>query len=376
MASYPPPTETLPIFDAGVFTTNDSTLTISQADARYLKFPTGQGTETIPNLVVSGTSTLATTTATTLNALEIKQSVSFGASVGLSPMIPTSATGDYNVAFGNSVFPVLTSGNNNVGMGAFTGLYITTGAKNTAVGSNSLRGANVNSCTAIGANTLYNATGSNNIAIGTDSANALTSGTSNTIVGTSANQTGNPTNCTIIGADATCASYTKSTAIGKDATATASNQVVLGTATESVAIPNQIGFTYTTLPTFVSSSIGYTQSFTLANLVNGTGSRNTTNTSIALPVGVYMCTLYYQIDITFPTTTRTLIEFLVASNATLVNNARLGFVYAPAVQEYNYYSFPAILKVTTNPCSVYSQLTSSGGNCNISGAVLSVVRIA
>jgi hypothetical protein len=43
MATYPPPTETLPIFDAGVFTTNDTSLTIATADARYLKFPLGQG---------------------------------------------------------------------------------------------------------------------------------------------------------------------------------------------------------------------------------------------------------------------------------------------------------------------------------------------
>jgi len=42
-------------------------LTQEQADALYLKFPTGQGTESIPNLIVSGTSTLGITSASTLS---------------------------------------------------------------------------------------------------------------------------------------------------------------------------------------------------------------------------------------------------------------------------------------------------------------------
>jgi hypothetical protein len=41
-------------------------LTQDEADARYLKFPVGQGTESIPNLIVAGTSTLGITSASTL----------------------------------------------------------------------------------------------------------------------------------------------------------------------------------------------------------------------------------------------------------------------------------------------------------------------
>jgi hypothetical protein len=40
-------------------------LTQDEADLRYLKFPIGQGTENIPNLIVSGSSTLGITSATT-----------------------------------------------------------------------------------------------------------------------------------------------------------------------------------------------------------------------------------------------------------------------------------------------------------------------
>jgi len=43
-------------------------LTQEEADARYLKFPVGQGTESIPNLIVAGTSTLGITSTTQFTA--------------------------------------------------------------------------------------------------------------------------------------------------------------------------------------------------------------------------------------------------------------------------------------------------------------------
>jgi len=43
------------------------TLTQEEADARYLRFPTGQGTESIPNLIVSGSSTLSSVSASTIS---------------------------------------------------------------------------------------------------------------------------------------------------------------------------------------------------------------------------------------------------------------------------------------------------------------------
>jgi len=49
-------------------TATSNTLTQDQADARYLKFPTGQGTESIPNLIVSGSSTLGAVSLTSLSA--------------------------------------------------------------------------------------------------------------------------------------------------------------------------------------------------------------------------------------------------------------------------------------------------------------------
>ena len=51
-------------------TARAETLTQEEADARYLRFPTGQGTESIPNLIVSGTSTLGTTSTNALTATQ------------------------------------------------------------------------------------------------------------------------------------------------------------------------------------------------------------------------------------------------------------------------------------------------------------------
>ena len=55
MSAYQPPRANLIIFDSSVFTeTNGDSLTQTQANNLYLKFPLGQGAETIPALTVSG----------------------------------------------------------------------------------------------------------------------------------------------------------------------------------------------------------------------------------------------------------------------------------------------------------------------------------
>lgn len=51
---YPPPLEDVPIFDPLLFLEADFTLTTSSADARYLRFPTAQGKETMADMDVNG----------------------------------------------------------------------------------------------------------------------------------------------------------------------------------------------------------------------------------------------------------------------------------------------------------------------------------
>ena len=57
MSEYSPPTESIPIFNSELFNIAETSLTIGAADKRYLKFPTAQGAETIPNLTVTSTTT-------------------------------------------------------------------------------------------------------------------------------------------------------------------------------------------------------------------------------------------------------------------------------------------------------------------------------
>jgi|MesohylFT_1024984.scaffolds.fasta_scaffold19954_2 hypothetical protein len=75
-------------------------LTQDEADARYLKFPVGQGTESIPNLIVAGTSTLGITSASTLSLTDTTNNA-------LTIGNGTSATGNMN--FGSGVIQRLTA---------------------------------------------------------------------------------------------------------------------------------------------------------------------------------------------------------------------------------------------------------------------------
>jgi hypothetical protein len=58
--SYRPPTENLAIFDSSVFLSNDLPITYNNISANFLRFPIAQGEETIPDLIVPGTSQLTT----------------------------------------------------------------------------------------------------------------------------------------------------------------------------------------------------------------------------------------------------------------------------------------------------------------------------
>jgi len=51
MAEYTPPTDNVPIFDVTNFVTSGSGLTEAQVASKFLRFPTGQGTETLPALI-------------------------------------------------------------------------------------------------------------------------------------------------------------------------------------------------------------------------------------------------------------------------------------------------------------------------------------
>jgi hypothetical protein len=71
MATYNPPSQNLVIFDNSVFTDSNPSgnLTRAQADLLYLHFPFGQGSETIPSVSITGTSTLSGTVSANNNLI-------------------------------------------------------------------------------------------------------------------------------------------------------------------------------------------------------------------------------------------------------------------------------------------------------------------
>jgi hypothetical protein len=199
MADYPPPTQTLPDFNPAVFRTNDTPLTIAEAENYFVSFPTAQGAVNLSSANISGDLTL--TNSSTL-----------GTVYGYQSTKPTSVNSIHNTAFGYQ---------------AGKGLVNTTGT-----------GGN----TAFGAVALVDITGAanNNTAIGHNALEAVTTGDGNTQVGmTTLALAGNLTtasNNTLIGHQASVSGtgISTSTAIGYNAQASASNTIVLGTASETV----------------------------------------------------------------------------------------------------------------------------------------------
>ena len=61
MSSYIPPSKNLALFDTTVFSNIDDSLTIRDADKRYLRFPIAQGKETLQAIDVNGLATFNNT---------------------------------------------------------------------------------------------------------------------------------------------------------------------------------------------------------------------------------------------------------------------------------------------------------------------------
>lgn len=69
MSSYNPPIENVPIFDSSLFRDNnaETSLTITQADKRYLRYPVAQGNETLQGATIQGA--LIANSSSTLNGV-------------------------------------------------------------------------------------------------------------------------------------------------------------------------------------------------------------------------------------------------------------------------------------------------------------------
>jgi hypothetical protein len=146
-------------------------------------------------------------------ALDVSGNVRFNNTVQVGPNIIINGgsavpTPNFNLFIGTDNTKNTTGSQNNAGFGARALTNNTTGANNTAIGF---------------AASASNTTGSSNTTLGYNAGTLITTGTNNTAIGTNA--------------FSVATNLVQSTAIGYNAQPTTSNQIVLGTATESVTIP-------------------------------------------------------------------------------------------------------------------------------------------
>ena len=136
-----------------------------------------------------------------------------------------ATTAYQNTAIGTGSMYLLTTGKNNISMGGNAGQSITTGSDNTNLGQQTMfAGSNGNASqnTCVGSQTGWYINGNCNVAVGYSAGGGM-NGNNNTVVGSNANCGGG---------------VNQSTCIGYGASVSASNQIMLGTATETVYIPN------------------------------------------------------------------------------------------------------------------------------------------
>jgi len=147
---------------------------------------------------------------------------------------PSFTTGSFNHCIGSFCGNSITTGIENFIFGRNSLQYLTTGQRNCAFGNASLASlaTDLSYNTAMGWRSAFSLqTGNiNNVAIG-----QLSGGNGVSV---------NATNCTFLGSatrtNSTVNLFNKSSCLGADSVITASNQIVLGTATETVSVPGAI----------------------------------------------------------------------------------------------------------------------------------------
>jgi len=179
------------------------------------------------------------TVASLINTLIVKLSNN---NVFLCDAVSSLASSVYNTVVGTNILSNLTTGATNTAIGSSVLTSTTTGGTNTAVGYQILQNVT---------------TANNNTAIGSTCGAGITTKSYNTALGYNAFATGN--------------TFSNSTSLGANSQPTASNQIMLGTTSDTVQCPNKIkirdtstvgGIQFGTVSTSLSS--GVTVSFPVA----------------------------------------------------------------------------------------------------------------
>jgi len=220
-------------------------------------------TDALVNHDGGGGSDIDLTQDITVNSLTVGRgggNVENNAAFGVDAL-KNNTSGYYNIALGFEALKGNTSGSNNIAIG-----YGAIARKNTnyniAIGSSALKSNTASYNIAIGNSTLINNTGSYNIGIGLSSLGSnkyslrntaigyralyknLTYNDDNTALGYNAGHYNVSSKNTFLGAEADVdtqnATWTQSTALGYGSKITASNQIMLGTTTETVVAPGNL----------------------------------------------------------------------------------------------------------------------------------------
>ena len=294
-------TERMRIVDTGnvgIGTTNPTKMLTVAGDALINGLTVGRGTSTYVTNTAFGTSAL--------NANTSDNNTAFGYFA-----LKSNIGGDANTAVGENALQANTTGYRNTAVGAIALKMNTGGHWNTAVGSFALRD---------------NATGQCNTAVGAQAGyQTNTTGSNNTYLGYNANANAN--------------NLSNSTAIGASATITASNQIVLGTATESVKIPGSLSVAGSMM-SFISvidsaGSTSYPASQAQANTVFGTvsayggafTSSSLANNTITIPVaGNYY--IIVSVSVAGPTGATVQCILNITKNAASTLSSTVGSTYA------------------------------------------------
>ena len=196
-----------------------------------------------------------------VNSLTIgrgKENISTNTAFGKDALMNNNNTsgtyGTSNTAIGYYGLQKNTTGHYNTTVGYEASATNISGFHNTSVGAQALASNRTNYNTAVGSGTLFGATGASNTAVGYWGLH-YSSGAGNTAVGYLAGQGSNGVTTsynTFLGAntdlDPNTATWTNSTALGYNAKITASNQIMLGTSTETVVMPGNVGIGGITSP--------------------------------------------------------------------------------------------------------------------------------
>jgi len=169
MAEYTPPTDNVPIFDVTNFiSSSGSGLTEAQIATKFLRFPTGQGTETLPALI---TGSITSPTPTTV--------MNIGTNLTGATALNIGATGSTNNITGITNINSSTSGDVTIGSPSLSSHTIR-GNSVTLNGNTNYITGNTNITGVINLNGV-GSTDASLITIGNDSATGITTLSSDTI---------------------------------------------------------------------------------------------------------------------------------------------------------------------------------------------------